>query len=72
MLGLPNPVAGTESVMVSQMTSEGSLGRNRLRFHLRDLFIAPSFDELDAVATDSSGEPKKLTGKQLEHIQEKG
>ncbi|XP_075230474.1 uncharacterized protein LOC142329675 isoform X3 [Lycorma delicatula] len=39
---------------------------------LRELFIAPSFDELDAVAVDSSGEPRRLTGKQLESLRERG
>ncbi|XP_054282157.1 uncharacterized protein LOC128999597 isoform X1 [Macrosteles quadrilineatus] len=40
--------------------------------NLRDLFVAPSFDELDAVAVDSSGEPRRLTGKQLESLRERG
>lgn len=39
---------------------------------LRELFVAPSFDELDAVAVDSSGEPRRLTGKQLESLRERG
>lgn len=39
---------------------------------MRDLFVAPSFDELDAVAVDCKGEPRKLTGKQLESIRERG
>lgn len=39
---------------------------------LRDLFVTPSFDELDAVAIDTSGEPRRLTGKQLEALREKG
>ncbi|CAG5093782.1 Protein of unknown function [Cotesia congregata] len=44
----------------------------RKKHHLRDLFIAPSFDELDAVAVDSKGEPRRLTNKQLESIRERG
>jgi len=36
------------------------------------MFVAPSFDELDAVAVDSKGEPRRLTGKQLESIRERG
>ena len=44
----------------------------RKKHHLRDLFVAPSFDELDAVAVDSKGEPKRLTNKQLESIRERG
>ena len=40
--------------------------------HLRDFFVAPSFDELDAVAVDNKGEPRKLTNKQLESVRERG
>uniref|UniRef100_T1H7N8 Uncharacterized protein n=1 Tax=Rhodnius prolixus TaxID=13249 RepID=T1H7N8_RHOPR len=39
---------------------------------LRDLFVTPSFDELDAVAIDTSGEPRRLTAKQLEALRERG
>lgn len=50
-----------------------TLGRKHHRpTNLRDLFVAPSFDELDAVAVDSSGEPRRLTGKQLESLRERG
>lgn len=34
--------------------------------------MAPSFDELDAVAVDGKGDPKRLSGKQLEYIRERG
>ncbi|XP_044008897.1 uncharacterized protein LOC122852871 isoform X2 [Aphidius gifuensis] len=44
----------------------------RKKYHLRDLFVAPSFDELDAVAVDNKGEPRRLTNKQLESIRERG
>ncbi|XP_015590720.1 uncharacterized protein LOC107265616 isoform X2 [Cephus cinctus] len=44
----------------------------RKKHHLRDMFVAPSFDELDAVAVDSKGEPRRLTNKQLESIRERG
>ncbi|XP_051167467.1 uncharacterized protein LOC127285474 isoform X1 [Leptopilina boulardi] len=44
----------------------------RKKHHLRDLFVAPSFDELDAVAVDIKGEPRRLTNKQLESIRERG
>nr|CAD7198050.1 unnamed protein product [Timema douglasi] len=46
----------------------------RLNKHinLRDLFLAPSFDELDAVAVDGKGEPRRLNGKHLECIRERG
>ncbi|XP_018576168.1 uncharacterized protein LOC108914771 isoform X2 [Anoplophora glabripennis] len=69
---LPNPVSHCDSFSSSQISSDGSLGRMKTKFHLRDLFIAPSFDELDAVAVDGKGEPRKLTGKQLEYIRERG
>ncbi|XP_030754371.1 uncharacterized protein LOC115881129 isoform X2 [Sitophilus oryzae] len=69
---LPNPVSQCDSFPTSQVSSDGSLGRSRTKYHLRDLFIAPSFDELDAVAVDGKGEPRKLTGKQLEYIRERG
>ncbi|XP_050419885.1 uncharacterized protein LOC126832893 isoform X2 [Adelges cooleyi] len=38
----------------------------------RDLFIPPSFDELDAVAVNSKGETKHLNNKQLESLREQG
>ncbi|XP_066250387.1 uncharacterized protein [Euwallacea similis] len=69
---LPNPVSQCDSFPTSQLSSEGSLGRCKTKYHLRDLFIAPSFDELDAVAVDANGEPRKLSGKQLEYIRERG
>lgn len=75
VLVLPPAVAQAESYNVS---SEGkkdeiyeTLGRKH-KHHVRDLFIAPSFDELDLVAVDGKGEPRKLTGKQLESIRERG
>lgn len=49
-----------------------TLARKHRPTNLRDLFVAPSFDELDAVAVDSSGEPRRLTGKQLESLRERG
>lgn len=38
----------------------------------RDLFVAPTFDELDVVATDPYGNLKKLTEEQLQSIWDKG
>lgn len=40
--------------------------------NLRDLFIMPPFDELDAVAADGSGEPRRLTNSQLKSLRERG
>ena len=42
------------------------------QYHLRDCFVAPNFDELDSVAVDVKGEPRRLNGKQLECIRERG
>lgn len=61
-----------DSFPTSNVPSDGSLGRSKCKYHLRDLFVTPSFDELDAVAVDSKGETRKLTGKQLEYIRERG
>jgi len=38
----------------------------------KDLFIAPTFDELDQVARDAKGNPQKLSLKQLRSIRENG
>jgi hypothetical protein len=46
--------------------------RGNKHLNMRDLFLAPSFDELDAVAVDSKGEPRRLNSKQLEYIRERG
>lgn len=40
--------------------------------NLRDLFIAPPFDELDAVAMDGVGEPRRLTNSQLKSLRDRG
>ncbi|XP_060522143.1 uncharacterized protein LOC132699446 isoform X2 [Cylas formicarius] len=69
---LPSPLSQCDSFPTSQVSSDGSLARCKNKFHLRDLFIAPSFDELDAVAVDNKGEPRRLSGKQLEYIKERG
>ncbi len=37
-----------------------------------DLFMAPNFDELEEVALDSHGQPKKLTSEQFKSVQERG
>lgn len=39
---------------------------------MRDLFIAPSFDELDQVALDTNGELRKLNEKQLTSVRQMG
>lgn len=45
--------------------------KNRLN-NLRDLFVPPPFDELDAVAMDGTGEPRRLTNTQLKSLRERG
>lgn len=39
---------------------------------LKDVFIPPTFDELDALTTDSKGNPKFLIHNQLQSIKRKG
>jgi hypothetical protein len=38
----------------------------------KDLFIAPTFDELDQVARDAKGNPRQLNQRQLRSIQLNG
>lgn len=38
----------------------------------RDLFVAPAFDELDAVAVDGRGATRRLSGRQLDAVRERG
>jgi hypothetical protein len=38
----------------------------------KDLFLAPTFDELELVAVDGKGEPRKLSDKQLTSVREMG
>lgn len=49
-----------------------AVNRKYRSLNLRDLFVAPPFNELDAVAMDGSGEPKRLTNTQLKSIRERG
>ncbi|KAK8396821.1 hypothetical protein O3P69_005057 [Scylla paramamosain] len=51
----------------------GGLGGVRVKpLILRDAFVTPSFDELDAVAVDSKGDPRRLSNHHLHSIREKG
>lgn len=52
--------------------STASSNRKSRPINLRDLFIAPPFDELDAVAADGSGEPRLLNNNQLRSLRERG
>lgn len=38
----------------------------------KDLFILPTFNELEEIATDANGKTKKLNQKQLESIRREG
>ncbi|XP_063709490.1 uncharacterized protein LOC134837994 isoform X3 [Culicoides brevitarsis] len=63
-INLPAPLTPTPAT--------GTVSRKPRPINLRDLFIAPPFDELDAVATDGTGEPRRLTNSQLRAVREKG
>ncbi|XP_043205633.1 uncharacterized protein LOC122372479 isoform X2 [Amphibalanus amphitrite] len=63
---LPPPVA------VQHRDVDSSSLARRKPIIIRDLFVAPCFDELEAVALDSGGEPRKLSGKQLASVRETG
>ena len=47
------------------------MGRKKT-INIRDLFIEPNFNELEAVSTDSKGAPKKLSQAQLESLRRTG
>lgn len=58
---------------LQQPTQLQNNNRNKCRpINLRDLFIAPPFDELDAVAMDGIGEPRRLTNSQLKSLRDRG
>ena len=61
-------------VLPSSITesNEYQTGEHKGAISFNDLFIAPTFDELEEVALDGSGEPKKLTEKQLVSVRHHG
>lgn len=83
---LPLPLAGAyngdgSGILVNQhqhqyaSQQQPSFVTNRNKFrpiNLRDLFVAPPFDELDAVAMDGNGEPRRLTNTQLKSLRDRG
>lgn len=78
-LDLPQPISNatiisTTTNISSGATNASNVGTNRKQkaINLRDLFIMPPFDELDAVAADNSGEPRRLTNSQLKSLRERG
>uniref|UniRef100_A0A1A9VB52 Uncharacterized protein n=1 Tax=Glossina austeni TaxID=7395 RepID=A0A1A9VB52_GLOAU len=74
-IALPQPLSAA-SLALSGFGHNGSStvgGSRKMRpINLRDLFIAPPFDELDAVASDGTGEPRRLTNTQLKTLRENG
>ncbi|XP_055923588.1 uncharacterized protein LOC129954019 isoform X2 [Eupeodes corollae] len=68
-ISLPQPLAATS---YTQATGNQVTNRKKSPINLRDLFISPPFDELDAVASDGTGEPRRLTNSQLKALRERG
>jgi len=64
---LPQPI----TVQTDPNSGTTSMARKKT-INIRDLFVEPNFHELEAVATDSKGEPKKLNHAQLESIRRTG
>lgn len=76
---MPQPVSSTTTLALNISTTTASsnasnVGTNRKSkaINLRDLFTMPPFDELDQVAADGSGEPRRLTNSQLKSLRERG
>lgn len=76
---IPNPMYGSCNSLAQINSTAHQLEpipshhhRKSRTFSLRDLFIAPSFDELDAVAMDGIGEPRRLTVSQLKTLRDRG
>lgn len=68
---LPQPLSGSNVAGGQSLPTQ--IPRSKFRpINLRDLFIAPPFDELDAVAMDGTGEPRRLTNTQLKSLRERG
>ncbi|XP_043653946.1 uncharacterized protein LOC122620516 isoform X1 [Drosophila teissieri] len=69
---LPQALASSGLNLTAKNATNSVSSRNTRPINLRDLFIAPPFDELDAVASDGSGEPRRLTSAQLKTLRETG
>ncbi len=64
-LNLPQPIAVHES-------SEGHTASSKRKpLIVENLFVLPSWDDLDVVSVDKHGEPKHLSSKQLSSIRQK-
>ncbi|SPP84378.1 uncharacterized protein LOC117586652 isoform X1 [Drosophila guanche] len=69
---LPQALASSGLNLTASNATNSVSSRKARPINLRDLFIAPPFDELDAVASDGSGEPRRLTSAQLKTLRETG
>lgn len=69
---LPQALASSGLNLTASNATNSVSSRKTRPINLRDLFIAPPFDELDAVASDGSGEPRRLTSAQLKTLRETG
>ncbi|KAH8278955.1 hypothetical protein KR018_011774 [Drosophila ironensis] len=69
---LPQALAASGLNLTASNATNSVSSRKTRPINLRDLFIAPPFDELDAVASDGSGEPRRLTSAQLKTLRETG
>lgn len=67
---LPTPVSGGIGLQHGESAATGY--RKYRPMNLADLFVAPMFDELDAVAMDGTGELKRLNNSQLKTLREQG
>ena len=65
------PIVLPQPIMMQNDANLGS-GSKKKPIGIKDLFTAPNFNELEAVATDSKGKPKKLSHEQIESIHRSG
>lgn len=77
ILVLPKPISKIQYATESSISQQEELNqfqdcRKSRSLNLPDLFIAPPFDELDAVALDGRGEPKLLSSSQLKSLRDEG
>eukprot|EP00092_Neocalanus_flemingeri_P044994 GFUD01050107.1.p1 GENE.GFUD01050107.1~~GFUD01050107.1.p1 ORF type:complete len:190 (+),score=30.45 GFUD01050107.1:162-731(+) len=65
------PIVLPQPNMMQNETTFGS-GPKKKTINIKDLFIAPKFNELEAIATNAQGNPKKLTHEQIQNIHRTG
>ncbi|XP_055949382.1 uncharacterized protein LOC129983778 [Argiope bruennichi] len=54
------------------ITTESDGNKKSKPLIVRDLFVAPTFEELNIVSLDAKGDPQPLTKKQLQNVKENG